>query len=304
MSSFEIWLKKFVADNKLPASAVPKLLEAADKKPSIDSAYVSKKAASVKTGQQVPVPEKRPLEDGYLAQSSVAPLQRPVPSTSADAHRTEPDVAFPIVQRMMPAHPEQPATAFAPPSTAVSGADIKAYFSQFSPAELGMIIQIMRVKYMYDNRSDPELLLRYYKENHRSPIVQVKRILASDYLHLQRAQRMQPEVPRRQTVEPTRVVVPVEEAEEQDSFEDAATESTFHEYAPMKYRGGTPHPDPLVESSSLSAVDPPDVTFQLSLPDKLVGGGTLSSAQLEGITYACQAHEELLANGERKGILF
>ncbi|CAM9736607.1 unnamed protein product, partial [Ectocarpus fasciculatus] len=89
--------------------------------------------------------------------------------------------------------------------------------------------------------------------------------------------------------------------EEDDNFEEAVTESTFHDYQPSKYLGGRAHPDPLVESSSLSAVEPPDVTFTLTLPDSLVDQGLLSRAQLEGVTYAFQAHEQFLPNGKRKG---
>lgn len=56
----------------------------------------------------------------------------------------------------------------------------------------------------------------------------------------------------------------------------------------------------MVETSSLAAVQPPDVSYQLHL-DELVQGGGLSGLQLESITYACQRHEQLLPDGSRAG---
>ena len=74
----------------------------------------------------------------------------------------------------------------------------------------------------------------------------------------------------------------------------------MQEYTPSKLRIGRPHPDPVVETSSLAAVQPPDVTYQVHL-DELVQGGGLSGLQLESITYACQRHEQLLPDGSRAG---
>jgi hypothetical protein len=54
--------------------------------------------------------------------------------------------------------------------------------------------------------------------------------------------------------------------EEGDSFE-ASAEHAFENYNPVHYRDGFRHPGHLVESSSLSSVDPPPITYQLSLPD-------------------------------------
>ena len=56
-------------------------------------------------------------------------------------------------------------------------------------------------------------------------------------------------------------------------------------------------------ASSLSSVDPPDVSFILSLPSKVVTEGKLSSLQLESVVYACQRHETILAGGKRAGFL-
>ena len=40
---------------------------------------------------------------------------------------------------------------------------------------------------------------------------------------------------------------------------------TFTEYRPAKLGFGAPHPDPVVETASLAAVEPPDVTYELHL---------------------------------------
>lgn len=67
---------------------------------------------------------------------------------------------------------------------------------------------------------------------------------------------------------------------------------------------GKKHPDPVVETSSLSSVEPPDIKYQLRILDECVDeGGKLSALQLESITYACQRHNTILPNGERAGYL-
>lgn len=49
---------------------------------------------------------------------------------------------------------------------------------------------------------------------------------------------------------------------------------------------GRQHPDRVVETSTLSSVPPPDVTYTLALPT--TDSTALSALQLEAITYACQ----------------
>lgn len=51
---------------------------------------------------------------------------------------------------------------------------------------------------------------------------------------------------------------------------------------------GLRHPDPVVETSSLSSVSPPDVWYQVSIPEEVADRGCLSALQLEAITYAAQ----------------
>lgn len=51
---------------------------------------------------------------------------------------------------------------------------------------------------------------------------------------------------------------------------------------------GLRHPDPVVETSSLSSVNPPDVWYRVSIPEEVIDRGCLSALQLEAITYAAQ----------------
>ena len=66
---------------------------------------------------------------------------------------------------------------------------------------------------------------------------------------------------------------------------------------------GRKHPDPVVETASLSSVEPTDVWYKLSIPDETIKSGALSALQLESITYASQQHEHLLPDGTRAGFL-
>lgn len=66
---------------------------------------------------------------------------------------------------------------------------------------------------------------------------------------------------------------------------------------------GKKHPDPVVETASLSSVEPNDIHYRLILPPDCIERGSLSALQLEAITYACQAHEHMLEDGSRAGFL-
>lgn len=57
---------------------------------------------------------------------------------------------------------------------------------------------------------------------------------------------------------------------------------------PPKLSIGPPHPDPVVETSSLSAVQPPEPTYDLKIKDELESSKTLSCLQIETLVYACQ----------------
>lgn len=66
---------------------------------------------------------------------------------------------------------------------------------------------------------------------------------------------------------------------------------------------GKKHPDQVVETASLSSVEPPEVYYKLSLPDETIRSGLLSALQLESIVYTSQAHDHLLPDGSRAGFL-
>ncbi|KAH8479521.1 hypothetical protein H0E87_031305, partial [Populus deltoides] len=70
---------------------------------------------------------------------------------------------------------------------------------------------------------------------------------------------------------------------------------------PPKLSIGPPHPDPIVETSSLSAVQPPEPTYDLKIKDDLESSKALSCLQIETLVYACQRHLQHLPNGARAG---
>ena len=67
--------------------------------------------------------------------------------------------------------------------------------------------------------------------------------------------------------------------------EDMGVIETYSNYMPAKLKIGKPHPDPVVETASLASVEPPDVWYDLGLPDDCIDKGKLSALQLETITY-------------------
>lgn len=91
-----------------------------------------------------------------------------------------------------------------------------------------------------------------------------------------------------------------DEADRPDEEEEHEAGEIFADYRPIKLPFGRPHPDPAVETASLAAVEPPDITYQLHIQD-LVEEGKLSGLQLESIVYACQRHDQLLPSGDRCG---
>lgn len=77
----------------------------------------------------------------------------------------------------------------------------------------------------------------------------------------------------------------------------------YASYTPAKLTitSAKKHPAPLVESSAMSAVSSPELHYKPKLDQKIIDSGALSDAQLENISYAGQAHEQMLPDGERKG---
>ncbi|XP_058978487.1 protein strawberry notch [Musca domestica] len=91
--------------------------------------------------------------------------------------------------------------------------------------------------------------------------------------------------------------------EDEADYEEMGVAETYAEYWPAKLKLGKKHPDPVVETASLSSVEPCDVYYKLSIPLDTIQSGQLSALQLESITYASQAHDHLLPDGSRAGFL-
>lgn len=79
------------------------------------------------------------------------------------------------------------------------------------------------------------------------------------------------------------------EKEEGEEDVEEADDITYTSYRPQKLRFGVDHPDPVVENSTLSAVVPPEVEYNLAMPADILSG-KLSNLQLEAIVYGCQRH--------------
>ena len=73
--------------------------------------------------------------------------------------------------------------------------------------------------------------------------------------------------------------------------EEEAGEITYTKYRPSKFGYGKDHPDPVVENSTLGAVLPPDISFDMAMPPSIIYKGLLSNLQLEAIAYGCRRHE-------------
>ncbi|XP_033979408.1 protein strawberry notch homolog 1 isoform X2 [Trematomus bernacchii] len=94
-----------------------------------------------------------------------------------------------------------------------------------------------------------------------------------------------------------------EDEPEEEEEDELGVVETYAEYMPMKLKIGLRHPDPVVETSSLSSVNPPDVWYRLSISEEVIDRGCLSALQLEAITYAAQQHETFLPCGDRAAYL-
>ncbi|CAH2067889.1 unnamed protein product [Thlaspi arvense] len=88
---------------------------------------------------------------------------------------------------------------------------------------------------------------------------------------------------------------------EREEDEGGTAGETFMDYRPPKLSIGPPHPDPIVETSSLSAVQPPEPTYDLRIKEELERSKALSCLQIETLVYACQRHLQHLDDGTRAG---
>jgi len=92
----------------------------------------------------------------------------------------------------------------------------------------------------------------------------------------------------------------VEPSEPDDDPEEPGGD-LFVPYVPAKLRGGKSHPAVIVESASMAAVTPPDITYRPHLAPEIISDGLLSNIQLERVIYAGQRHEQRLPDGSRAG---
>ncbi|GFH20548.1 uncharacterized protein HaLaN_17689 [Haematococcus lacustris] len=76
--------------------------------------------------------------------------------------------------------------------------------------------------------------------------------------------------------------------------------NVYTQYRPSKLTEGRDHPDPIVESQSLSGTSPPDPDYAHHL-GREVAEGRISNAQLETVVYACMRFKRFLPSGERCG---
>ncbi|XP_078433295.1 RING/FYVE/PHD zinc finger superfamily protein isoform X2 [Wolffia australiana] len=88
---------------------------------------------------------------------------------------------------------------------------------------------------------------------------------------------------------------------EREEDERGPVAETFMDYRPSKLSLGEPHPDPIVETSSLSAVQPPEPSYDLQILKQIESSKRLSCLQIETLVYACQRHNHHLPNGSRAG---
>lgn len=95
-------------------------------------------------------------------------------------------------------------------------------------------------------------------------------------------------------------VAPTNEPDD-DPDESEPSGNLFVPYVPAKLRGGRPHPAVIVESASMAAVTPPDITYKPHLAPEIVSEGLLSDIQLERVIYAGQRHEQRLPDRSRAG---
>lgn len=88
-------------------------------------------------------------------------------------------------------------------------------------------------------------------------------------------------------------------------LEEVGVLDTFQTYTPkMNIRNSTfDHPNKVLELASLCSVELPEVDKEMPLAEKYRYANRLSNVQLEVLSYACQAHEQTLASGQRTGFL-
>jgi hypothetical protein len=75
----------------------------------------------------------------------------------------------------------------------------------------------------------------------------------------------------------------------------------FVRYVSRPFPGAAKHPARLVETASMAAVEPPEMSYQTALPPEVISEGRISVVQLERVVAAGQRHGQTLADGSRAG---
>lgn len=93
--------------------------------------------------------------------------------------------------------------------------------------------------------------------------------------------------------------------EDEVDLEEVGLLDTFQTYTPKTSIKNSmfEHPNKVLELASLCSVELPKVDREMPLAEKYKYANRLSNVQLEALSYACQAHEQLLGRGQRKGFL-
>ena len=99
------------------------------------------------------------------------------------------------------------------------------------------------------------------------------------------------------------------EEDREQQAEDEEVEEIFSQYEPLHLHEGQPHPDPVVETTSLAFAELPPITLSTALPkaifkprtDANPHGGALSRLQIETVAYAAMRHGTTLPTGQTAG---
>jgi hypothetical protein len=75
----------------------------------------------------------------------------------------------------------------------------------------------------------------------------------------------------------------------------------FVPYVPATLADGPAHPGPIVESATMAAAKPPDITYRPCLPPAILTESRLSNIQWERVIYTGQRHLQRLPDGARAG---
>ncbi|KAI6213229.1 hypothetical protein M3Y94_00125800 [Aphelenchoides besseyi] len=157
-------------------------------------------------------------------------------------------------------------------------------------------------------RSGKDVVASHYVPTNTVPMrngVQRIRLVSSQPVVM----RPRPGVDQVRVNQPIKMIPPTTAKPNEQNHEDIDEDEkiiqvdTFTDYQPLKLRSGTKHPDPVVETASLSSVSAPEIRYHMTIPEELIDSGKISALQLEAALYASQAHETKLPSGERVGYL-